>query len=101
MITRPSVENVVAISTVESPVTHTALVDVKSASTRDIVTPSSVERGTISSTVPKNIIITKAEARSSAGLVLRRIMLTKSREISIREKTPTTASIYILFEKAW
>ena len=91
MTISPSVENVEAKSTVVRPVTQTALVETKSASIIGSLTPSSVERGTISSIVPKNIIIRNVEARSSAGFVFRRVMLTTPREISIIENTAITA----------
>lgn len=56
-------------STGTSPVTHTALVEVNSASTHDNVTPSTVQRGNINNPAPIKIITRKLAAKIREGFV--------------------------------
>ena len=65
----PAGVKVADTSTGTSPVTHTALVEVNSASTHDNVTPSTVQRGNINNPAPIKIITRKLAAKIREGFV--------------------------------
>lgn len=81
---------VFAISTGLNPVTQTALVDMKSASTTGSRICSNVERGSISSRVPKAITVIKLTTIRSAGFVLLFTKFTIHCDIVISDNRPIT-----------
>ncbi len=87
----PSSEKVRAMSTVDKPVTHTALVEMKMASAKERRTFSSVDLGSSRSRAPKKMMTAKQVAISRAGFVFLLMKLTTLLETSITENSPSIA----------
>jgi hypothetical protein len=81
MVPLPKPVQCVAVSTTERPVTHTALVAVKSASRKDVLRPVAVAWGIIKRIVPMPIIAAKDTGRSRNGFDRKNLLARE--EISI------------------
>jgi hypothetical protein len=84
MISFPNVVKQVAVFTAVSPVTQTALVDVKNASVNEM--DDTVDWGIIKSNAPDNMKNPKLAINNCAGLKYRMIQSSFSREISRMKK---------------
>jgi hypothetical protein len=96
IINCPSTVNTWAISIGVSPVIQTALVEINKESIIDNETPSCVERGSISNSVPTEIIRANAVAINNEGLVRLLMSPITPLEISRRENNPST-----VISKSW